>query len=43
MCLFKMVKGKFGKFENGFEEILGKCYYSLRNDEGLNLVSGNRR
>lgn len=38
-----MVKDKLGKSENGFKDSLGYFYDSLKNDEGLNLVSGNGR
>lgn len=38
-----MVRHKFEKSEDKFKEMLDNCHYSLRNDEGLNKVSGNRR
>ena len=41
--MFKMIRHQLEKSEDKFKETLDNCHYSLRNDEGLNKVSGNRR
>lgn len=43
VCVFTVEKGKLGKSKNGLKKTLGNCYDGPKNDEGLNLVSGNGR